>query len=576
MTGLCAAVLLAVMLLPMAGLVECFGAGALVATPCLSHTRGIYADPFSLSVWCETPGVTIRYTTDGTRPTESTGAVYAGPVSVHSTTYLRVAAFKSGSTPSAVQTHTYLFPDRVLEQPSDPCGFPAAWGSATADYEMDPEMVNDPACRSQMEAALRLLPSVSLVMSCEDLFGPSGIYVNWDHSGQAWERPGSVELIYPDGREGFQIDCGVRTHGDVGRRESKKSFRLLFKSDYGPTKLRYPLFGEGAADRFDQLVLRSGFNDAYAWGADRAQYIRDEYVRRLQLAMGHPSAHGDFVHLYINGLYWGLYNLTERPQSSFAAAYFGGDKDGWDALSAGDPVGDSSTAAWEAMLDLVRQGVETPAAYQRLQGNDADGTPNPSYVDYLDIDNYIDYLLVNMFVGNWDWPDRNWYAVFNRASPTGWKFFCWDGECVIGMNSALDKDVTDACSGVCEPYAWLRANPEFRARFGDRVRGAFSVDGPFYVDPEQPQWDRAHPERNRPAALYAELADRIESAMACESARWGDVRGGAPYRVEQWRDQRDWVLSVYMPARSAIVLNQLHHAGLCPEPAEDGEFPEFP
>jgi hypothetical protein len=185
-------------------------------------------------------------------------------------------------------------------------------------------------------------------------------------------------------------------------------------------------------------------------------------------------------------------------------------------------------------------------------------------VDYLDIDNYIDYLLVNMYVGNWDWPDRNWYAVFNRASPTGWKFFCWDGECVIGMNSALEEDVTIASSGVCEPYAGLRANPEFRAGFADRAHRAFFDGGPFYVDPAQPQWDAAYPQRNRPAALYANLADRIELAMLCESARWGDVRGGPPSRIEQWRDQRDWVLSVYLPQRSAIVLDQLRNVGLLP------------
>ena len=212
------------------------------------------------------------------------------------------------------------------------------------------------------------------------------------------------------------------------------------------------------------------------------------------------------MHLYLNGLYWGLYNPTERPESSFAATYFGGDKEDWDALNSGRPLGTSTATNYNAMLSLVRQGMESNVNYQKIQGNNPDGTRNPQYVDYLDLDNYIDYMLLNIFVGNKDWPVHNWYAAMNRVETSGWKWFTWDAEWVMGMNSAVTDNITNVNTYLCEPYSRLRANPEFCLRFADRAYNAFFNGGPFYVDPANPRPDPAHPERNRPAALYAELA----------------------------------------------------------------------
>jgi hypothetical protein len=536
-----------------------------VAGPRFSHEHGLYDDPFTLTLSCDTPGATIRYTTDGKPPMETGGQVYTAGIVIQATTCVRAAAFKVGCLPSPVHTRTFIFPADVERQPGRPPGFPAAWDSAVADYEMDPEIVDSLAPR-QLAQALQSLPTMSIVMDVNELFGATGLYPNWKYSGDSWERPCSVELIPSDGTAGFQVDCGLRIYGGVGRREAKKSFRLQFTSAYGPSELRYPLFGAGAADRFDQLILRASYNDAYgySWTGDHAQYLRDEFVRRLQLALGNPASHGTFVHLYLNGLYWGLYNPVERPESSFAATYFGGDKSDWDALNAGQPVGAGTTATWNAMLSLVRQGMASNVNYQRLQGNHPDGTRNPQYPDYLDLDNYIDYLLVNFFAGNKDWPGQNWYAAMNRVESSGWKSFSWDAEWVMGIKSPLTVNIADVNTGICEPYAALRANPEFCLRFADRAYRAFFNGGPLYVDPSPSPWDRDPSERNRPAALYAELADGIEPAIVGESARWGDARGAGPYRIDQWRNERDWILNTYLAQRSGIVFDQLRSAGLYP------------
>ncbi|MHC4097913.1 MAG: lamin tail domain-containing protein [Planctomycetota bacterium] len=517
-----------------------------------------------------TKGAEIRYTFDGSRPTISHGLIYNPvtdpPLEIDRTTVLRAVAVKPGWLDSRVETHTYIFPDDVLHQPDNPSDFPMSWGGIGADYGMDELIVNNPLYAGTLKSDLKAIPTMSLVMDLNDLFdSETGIYANPYGEGVAWERPGSIELLNPDGSEGFRLDCGVRIYGGVGRREKKKTLRLLFKGIYGPPKLRYPLFGENAAKEFDTIILRANFNDGYVWGGADSQYIRDEYVRQLQLALGHPSAHGTFVHLYINGLYWGLYNPTERPQASFAANYFGGKKEDWDALNSGSPTGESTTDTWYDMLNLVRQGLSTNGAYQRLQGNNPDGTPNPAYVDYLDVENYIDYMIVNFFTGNRDWPGHNWYAAMNRVETSGWKSFSWDAEWVVGMRSGLYENRTGVDRSLCEPYDRLRDNAEFRLLFADHAHRAFLNGGHLYVDPDNPNWDNSHPERNRPAALYAQLADIIERAMVAETARWGDVLGGLPYTLSHWISARDWVLDTYMPDRSEIVLDQLRNADLYPD-----------
>jgi len=527
----------------------------LVDDTVFSHDRGFYDTPFDVTITTATSGATIHYTTDGSTPSETYGIEYTGPIHISTTTCLRAMAFKPGWVSTNVDTHTYIFLNDVIHQPADPPGFPGTWGATAADYQMDPDIVNDPVYGPKMRQALLSLPSISIVTDTDNLFGPSGIYTNPGGHGVAWERPASVEWINPDGSTAFQVDCGLRIYGGAFRGMGltrKKTFRLLFKRQYGPTKLRYPLFSEDATDQFDTIILRGGANDAWNnWGKEKTQYIVDEFMRRTQLALGQPSGHGTFAHLYLNGLYWGLYNPVERPERSFAATYFGGDKDEWDALNSGAGVGGSSTATWGAMLSIIRNGVADTEAYQRLQGNNPDGTPNPAYDDLLDVDNYIDYMFCNFWGGTGDWPGHNWYGACRRPpNATGFKFFNWDSEGAIIIWSSLNANVTGVGNGAGEPYAALRQNSEFCMLFADHAHRHLFNGGPATY---QPSYER-----------YKQLAETVSLAIIAESARWGDQARSTPYTHQDWQSKVDYILGTYMPQRPNIVLAQLRNAGLYP------------
>jgi hypothetical protein len=527
-----------------------------VAKPEFSHPHGFYDTQFTLTLSCPTPDAIILYSLNGKLPTDSGGYVYNKPLTIRTTTCVRAIALTGSGRPSDVVTQTYIFANDVGQQPNRPAGFPTTWGSTAADYEMDPDVVTK-LPGGQLTQALQSLPTMSIVLNMNDLFGAQGIYTNSQGRGVAWERAASVEWIDPKGKPGFQVNAGLRLQGGSPFRgfdlTRKKSFRLLFKAQYGPTKLEFPVFEDkDAATSFDTLMLRAGANDGWNnWGRAGTQYIVDEFMRRTQLALGQPSAHGTFVHLYLNGLYWGLYNLLEKPDAAFAATYYGGDKEEWDALTAGAPLDGSTATTWNAMLNLARQGMDNNANYQKIQGNDPDGTRNPAYGDLLDVDNYIDYLYENFWGGTGDWPYHNFRCACRRPpNSTGFKFFNWDSEGAITVWSSLTTNVTNVTDGAAVPYVALRKNPEFCLLFGDHVQKHLFNDGPTTMWPSY--------------ARYRKLADQVELAIIAESARWGDQANATPYTVADWRKQRDYILNTYMPQRPAIVLTQLKNAGLYP------------
>jgi len=393
----------------------------------------------------------------------------------------------------------------------------------------------------QMTNAMHFLPSVSIVADMDGLFDPAiGIYANPNRHGVAWERAASAEWINPDGTTGFNVNCGLRIQGGLGgggRNYKKKSLRLVFKGIYGPTKLEFPMFDwdPDATDRFDSITFRGGAND-------RQDYTRDEFARRCQLAMGRPAPHGVYVHIYLNGLYWGLYNPVERPAGDFGANYFGGgSKDNWDAIAHNDRnVVDGDNLAWRAMINMGRAGLADNASYQRIQGNNPDGTRNPAYPHYLDVPNHLDYMLCNIYHGMGDWPHHNWYAARQRdEESTGYKFFIWDGE---GCFST--RDVTGVGNGAAEPYGDLKANAEFRVLFGDHVYRHLFNGGALT------------PEKTTPR--FSELSDTMEWGIPPESARWGHTS------LSSWRSRRDQKLNNYLPQRTASAITQLRNAGLYP------------
>ena len=519
----------------------------------VSVERGFLEEPTTIRAWTDTPGATLVYTLDGSTPTRDVGTSASGEVEleVEETSVFRAFAFAEDHWDAEVVTHTWIFLEQVIEQPGDPGGFPTTWdglsqSAVSADYEMDPEVVE--AYREELLEGLRDLPTMSIVMDPEDLFGADhGIYVHSLQRGDAWEREASVELLLPDGSTGFQEQSGVKVHGYGWRYHSntlKHSLRLEFRSAYGPKKLDYPLFVDAPIDRFDSIVLRSqgsrGWQDFR--DPEQAQYIRDAFARDTARDMGKVDGHATYVHLYLNGLYWGLYMPVERPDAGFGEEYFGGRDEDYDAINRRTTTNeaiDGTLDAYEELLAMADAGLATEEDWVAIQG-------------VLDVVDLVDYMLIHQYTVNLDGPEifssNNMRGVRNREGGL-WRFFVWDMEYSLWYpewNYNIEVDVAGSISHV---YAALRDNAEFRALYSARATEHLTGEGALTP---QACIDR-----------YEARAVEIERAIVGESARWGDTDRETPYtRDVEWEAERQRLLTDFFPYRTEELVAQLQAAGL--------------
>ena len=547
------------------------------AEPVFNRLHGVCKSPFLLKISSSDTGVVVRYTLDGSEPVP-TSPQFTSNIYVKSTTIIRAAEFRDDVRCSDIVTSSYIFPASVLEQPASPEGYPSTWGkyvtmsgTAPADYEMDPELTSISTYAKKIKDAFYSIPVVSIVTDKGNLFNKQkdeqtgGIYIyvgNTESNGRGWERPASVELM----GEGHDLTttCGLKIHGGQSRlpeKSPKHSFRLTFKDEYGKKTLKYPVFGEGNVARFNSLIVRNFYN--YSWihreiaQSSCAQYVRDLWARQMQKRMGYPTSDGLYVNLFIDGLYWGLYNLAERIDDDYCKYHFGGLKSDYDVIKREDylEASEGTLDKWNQLINTAQKAT-LPETYGVIIGETASEFGEPETL--LDVDNFIDYMLINQYGGNADWDHHNWIAFKNREDSTqGFRFICWDSEQVLVSAS---KNVLGLNNMSCPSGLFLNMmkNPAFKHRFWDRAYALLEDDGGL-LRPEPAQ------------ALWDSLQSVISLAIYAESARWGDYRKDVhPYgstRAELYRADVHYVQEnkrmheEFFPQRTENLIAQLKNKG---------------
>ena len=512
-----------------------------------SVERGYYTSSFDVEITTSTTGATIYYTTDGSNPEPGNGFTYSSPITISSTTNLRAAAFLDGYIPTNIETQTYIFGSDVLTQSVAPAGFPSQFLPITADtidYAVDPEIALDPIYTDRLLEGLQDIPTVSLTSTVDDIFGSNGIYTN--PLDDTLEVPTSVEYILADGTTGFQIDAGLRISGGASRipsRSPKHSFSLRFRQEYGQGRLEYELFEESLVTSFNSLQLRATYNNSLIHfnnnQRNNATLIRDQFVRDSLLAFGQDDAqHGEYTNLFINGLFWGVYNLHERGEAAHFSEYNGGEPDDYDALNGGVAI-DGNLNSWNALRAAARNGT-----FEEVQ-------------ERLDVDNFIDWVIIQEYVGNVDLQTgANWRAAGGGPNNAKWRIYAWDSERSLeGVSSGLPDTLTDA-TGLLDD---LREFPEFILRMEDRIQKHYFNGGALTESAVTQRWQAR--------------VDELDLAIIGESARWGDYRrdfwngnnqGGSADLYERdvhWVAENQRLLTQYFPARADIVLAEYESLG---------------
>lgn len=385
-----------------------------IPAPEFSKEAGFYEEAFELLLTAP-EGTEIYYTLDGSipDPDRATTMLYSEPVPIDlcdsrkgegllSATVVRAMAVTGDGAESDVETKTYFVADRMKD-----------W------YQV---------------------PVVSLTADPEALYGmDTGIIANPEEKGREWERPAHFEYFLPEGTRELSMNVGVRINGAYSRRFEMKSFRLYARSEYDTQKnFKYDFFSESLIpatekngekkniEKFKRLLLRGGGNESDAW---ETTFFRDILIQSLMTGTSLDLQAYQPAVVYVNGEFYGILNIRERMDDRYLASHYNcGEEDvviygfKYNKDEEGHVI--LPPAGQDAFEVVAEEGPEEEVsffeeAFDFVTGNDmSDEALYQKAQEYFDMENFIDYLCLQMYCGNTDWPHNNCEAWRYTGEPS--------------------------------------------------------------------------------------------------------------------------------------------------------------
>ena len=428
-----------------------------ISDPVFSQAAGFYNQTFQLEISNSTPGITIHYTLDSSEPTADS-PVYTEPLLITS------RAGKPNQY-SAIETIApdWNQPDEEVSKATivraiaidDQTGETSA--ITTHTYFVGKDLSDQYA-----------LPIVSLVIDPDDLFDDErGIYVlgkdfteasqsnhpgsdnqtieNYHRRGKDWERPVHLEILEKDSQIVFSQNAGVRIHGSSSRQRPQKSLRIYAGSEYDLLDtFSYPLFGWQSNNSDSNGIVNKTFllrNSGQDW---MVSMIRDTLAQELASDTNVDTQISRPVIVFLDGEYWGIYHLQERYDQYYLYNHYGIDTDETTILKNEQEIVEGTQESvdhYEALLNFISE-------------NDLSLAENYAYIQtQMDVDNYIDYLIANIYMSNTDWPHNNLYywrtntVAYTPDAPTGqdgrWRWMLFDLDMSFGFQaggSSIEHD----------------------------------------------------------------------------------------------------------------------------------------
>jgi hypothetical protein len=433
--------------------------------PEFSAPAGYYGSSINISITSESPGTVIRYTLDGQEPTEN-AAIYTVPIAISQSKVVKARVFgNTGKLPSPVTTATYL-----------------------------------------VNAIDHTTPVLSVTINQEDLFGPEGIYDNW---WTDWKKYCHIEYFEKGTHElAFSQDAAIKIDGGAGGSRSlpQKSFRVEpGHGVYGDGDLDYPLLASRPdRDDYETFYLRNGSN----------QYLNFPIKEAIESkSMGGEGTFNYYsgyntIAVYLNGQFWGIYELREKLDADYFKQYDDADKDSLDLLSVSYWYGGQLRAV-EGSVDPFWNDYNNFLALSPGQ---------PQYLSqvgqFLDLENYTDYIIAEQWIGNTDWPWNNIKLFRSNATDWRWRFGLIDLEWAMEPNGWTDhfSDMIEYCLNNDPNIPYIRFwqnlvqnhlyHDYYINRFADVMNTAYHFD--------------------RLGAVEMEIYEEALPEMPHQYARWGE------------------------------------------------------
>ncbi|HEX7072050.1 MAG TPA: CotH kinase family protein, partial [Rhodothermales bacterium] len=451
-------------------------AGDPLIAPEFSIPAGKYGSGLSVAI-TSLEGAAIYYTTNGDTPTESSRR-YTGPIPINRTTTIRARAIAPGRLPSRAVTSTYLVNENsrvaVIALATDSLNL---WDWETGIHVNGPNYNNPP---------------------------------NDPHPGaNFWfdrEIPVHVEMFEPDGSRVLAQDAGAAIYGAWSRMRPQKSLALFAREEYGDERFDYRIFPNRNYDSFHSIVLRNSGNDY-----SQLRFL-DAYMQELVHYTGMETLASRPAHIYLNGEYWGMMNIREKANEHHAAARWGFDPDSIDVLemSGGTAVASEGTAlAYNQLVAYLNQNdVTTPQAFAEVERR-------------IDVDNFIDYQITQIYYGNTDWPGNN-HKFWRPQRPDGrFRWILYDTDFGFGSNTPYNHNTlafataTDGPGWPNPPGSTFLLRTLLRNRtFRDRFINRFADHLNYTFTPERVQ------------AVMDSMSAEMEPELPRHFSRWEGSMGG--------------------------------------------------
>lgn len=358
--------------------------------PKFSIESGFSTDSQLIEISSELDSSNIYYTTDGSIPSEN-DSLYLHPIEILKTTVIRARVFDNKYQPSKTITNTYF-----INENSE-------------------------------------LPIFSIVTNPENFFSDErGIYVagtngiigrcstspkNWN---QDWERPISLEFFEADKNLAFKEEAGIRIFGGCSRLYNQKSLGVYFKSQYGVSKLRYQLFPNKQIHEFNNFILRSSAQD---WWRTMFRDGMIQTVIKQGMDVDYQEYRPSIV--FLNGEYWGIHNIREKLNDHYLEENHGVDPNNIDLIEVSKYVNVNygDRIAYDNLINFI-------------SSNDMSITENYNYIKTIvDIDEYINYQIAEIYSANGDWPGANSKLWRPKTVDGKWRWMLYDLDFGFGGNS---------------------------------------------------------------------------------------------------------------------------------------------
>ena len=363
-----------------------------------SEPSGFYTDSIELSLSVDHPDAIIYYTTDGSEPDLNSQA-YSEP-------FLLESREGDANEISMIPTNNISPGHPYREEWQPPAGeifkIHAIRARAFLPDGTSGQIYSASYVVDESGADRFSMPVFSIKTDPDNLFSDDiGIYVhgnssngNFHQRGRDWERDVHIEFFEKDGSLAFAQDAGVRIHGGTTRNRPRKSLRLYARSDYGITWFNYQLFPDKPIARHKRFLLRNSGND-WSESIFRDAYMQSLIVENMSLL---DKQHTRAAIVFINGEYWGVHNIRDRYDHRYLQEHYGLDNDRVTILENNAELDSGNPDGRDHYLNL----------YNFVLNQDMGVQINFNYAaNRMDMDNYIDYNIIQIYTRNTDWPGNN-------------------------------------------------------------------------------------------------------------------------------------------------------------------------